>query len=74
MRLTEDKVKAWLRENRFPVPEGAAAANPSAAAAVAERLGGGVAVKAIVPTGRRGKAGAVRLVDTPRRPRTRRTP
>ena len=65
MRLTEDKVKAWLRENRFPVPEGAAAANPSAAAAVAERLGGGVAVKAIVPTGRRGKAGAVRLVDTP---------
>lgn len=65
MRLTEDKVKAWLRENRFPVPEGAAAASPSEAAAIAERLGGGVAVKAIAPTGRRGKAGAVRLVDAP---------
>lgn len=65
MRLTEDTVKAWLRENRFPVPEGAAAANPPAAAAIAERLGGGAAVKAIVPAGRRGKAGAVRLVDTP---------
>ena len=64
MRLTEEKVKAWLRENRFPVPEGSAAANPSEASVIAERLGG-VAVKAIVPTGRRGKAGAVHLVDTP---------
>ena len=65
MRLTEDKVKTWLRENRFPVPEGAAAASPSEASTIAERLGGGVAVKAIIPTGRRGKAGAVRLVDAP---------
>ncbi len=64
MRLTEEKVKAWLRENRFPVPDGAAAADPSEASAIAERLGG-VAVKAIVPAGRRGKAGAVRLADTP---------
>tara|TARA_A100001037_G_scaffold306349_1_gene350902 strand:+ start:5547 stop:6755 length:1209 start_codon:yes stop_codon:yes gene_type:complete len=64
MRLTEEKVKEWLRDNRFPVPEGSSAANSSEASAVAEQLGG-VAVKAIVPTGRRGKAGAVHLVETP---------
>jgi len=64
MRLTEEKVKSWLRDNRFPVPDGGPAANASDAAAIAERLGS-VAVKAIIPTGRRGKAGAVHLVDTP---------
>ena len=64
MRLTEEKVKEWLRDNRFPEPEGSSAANSSEASAVAEQLGG-VAVKAIVPTGRRGKAGAVHLVETP---------
>ena len=64
MRLTEDKVKAWLRENKFPVPEGAAVGSSSEASAIAEKLGS-VVVKAIVPTGRRGKAGAVHLVDTP---------
>ena len=64
MRLTEEKVKSWLRENHFPVPDGSAAANASEASVIAERLGS-VAVKAIVPTGRRGKAGAVHLVDTP---------
>ena len=65
MRLTEEKVKAWLRDNQFPVPDGGAAASASEASAIAERLGS-VAVKAIVPTGRRGKAGAVHLVDTPK--------
>ncbi len=63
--LTEDKAKAWLKRQRFPVPEGAAAATPEQAAEVAARLGGGAVVKALVPTGRRGKAGAVRLVETP---------
>tara|TARA_Y100001960_G_scaffold327729_1_gene414855 strand:- start:201 stop:1409 length:1209 start_codon:yes stop_codon:yes gene_type:complete len=64
MRLTEEKVKSWLRENKFPVPEGSAAGSPSKASQIAKELGS-VAVKAIVPTGRRGKAGAVHLVDTP---------
>ena len=64
MRLTEEKVKSWLRDNRFPVPDGGPAASASEASAIAERLGS-VAVKAIVPTGRRGKAGAVHLVGTP---------
>ena len=63
MRLTEEKVKGWLRDNHFPVPDGDTAANASEASSIAEHLGG-VAVKAIIPTGRRGKAGAVHLVDT----------
>ena len=63
--LTEDKAKAWLRRQRFPVPQGEAAATPEAAAEIARRLGGGAVVKALVPTGRRGKAGAVKLVDSP---------
>lgn len=63
--LTEDKAKAWLKQNGFAVPDGAAAATPEEAAEVARGLGGGAVVKALVPTGRRGKSGAVRLIDTP---------
>ncbi len=63
--LTEDKAKAWLKRHGFPVPDGAAAATPEEAAAIAEGLGGAAVVKALVPTGRRGKAGAVVLTDGP---------
>lgn len=63
--LTEDKAKAWLRRQRFPVPQGEAVDSPEAAAEAARKLGGGAVVKALVPTGRRGKAGAVKLVDSP---------
>lgn len=63
--LTEDKVKAALRKHGLPVPEGMAAASPEEAADAARQLGGPVVVKALVPTGRRGKAGAIGIAETP---------
>jgi succinyl-CoA synthetase beta subunit len=63
MRLTEDKAKTWLRQRSYPVPGGDSASTPDEAAAVATALGGDVVVKALIPTGRRGKAGAIRMAD-----------
>ncbi|MBM3567435.1 MAG: hypothetical protein FJX46_01620 [Alphaproteobacteria bacterium] len=65
MRLTEDHAKAWLRGQGLPVPEGMAASSPAAVAEAAARFGGRVAVKALIPAGRRGKAGGVALATTP---------
>lgn len=62
MRLTEDKVKAWLKKKALPVPDGAVASNAADAISTANHLGPLVAVKALIPIGRRGKAGAVHLV------------
>src|SRR4051812_2471343 len=59
LRLTEDLAKQWLRENAVKVPRGAAAASGDEARKVAAAFSGGAVVKALVPTGRRGKAGAV---------------
>lgn len=63
--LTEDKVKAALRNFGLPAPEGVSASTPAEAAQAAERFGGPVVIKALVPTGRRGHAGAVKFADTP---------
>ncbi|ATX67548.1 ATP-grasp domain-containing protein [Roseinatronobacter bogoriensis] len=63
--LTEDIGKQILRKTGLPVPNGFRAETPQAAADAAEQLGGQAVVKALVPTGRRGKANAVRLTDTP---------
>jgi succinyl-CoA synthetase beta subunit len=63
--LLEDETKAWLAQRGMPVPRGRAADTPDAAAAVAATMAGGAVIKALVPTGRRGHAGAVRIVDDP---------
>jgi succinyl-CoA synthetase beta subunit len=68
--LTEDRAKEWLAEGGLPVPRGRAASDPAAAAGIAAGFANGAAVKALVPTGRRGKADAVRLVDTAEEART----
>ena len=47
------------------MPEGRQATDPAEARRAAAELGGRVAVKALVPVGRRGKAGAVRLAADP---------
>ena len=65
MKLTEDLAKAWLRERGLPVPQGRVANSPAEAQAAAAALVGRVAVKALVASGRRGKAGGVRLADGP---------
>ena len=64
IRLLEDDTKAWLRTAGMRVPEGARAATPAAVSRIATALGGRVVVKALVPTGRRGKAGAVEQAAT----------
>ncbi len=63
--LTEDLAKDWLREHGLPVPRGAAAASPAEAARIAGDMPDGAVVKALIPIGRRGKAGAVHLAANP---------
>lgn len=63
--LTEDRVKALLREAGLPVPMGERAESSEAARQAAAALGGAAVVKALVPTGRRGKANAVRMAADP---------
>jgi succinyl-CoA synthetase beta subunit len=63
MKLLEDSAKAFLRNRKLPVPDGCVAGTPEEAAAAARALGGRVAVKALVATGRRGKAGGVKMVE-----------
>ena len=65
MRLLEDDAKAWLRAAGMTVPIGATVATADEAQQVAERLAAPVVVKALVPAGRRGKAGAVRYAASP---------
>lgn len=65
MRLLEHEAKSYLRKRGLPVPEGDLAVSPAQAGAVAASLGCPVAVKALVPAGRRGKAGGVCLCPDP---------
>lgn len=64
-RLSEDIAKRLLAEVGLAVPRGVVATTPADAAEAAMALGGRVAVKALVPIGGKGLAGAVRLVETP---------
>ena len=65
MDFPEHHAKPLLSRAGLRVPRGGVAADPGQAAARASELGGGVVVKAQVPAGGRGKAGAVRFADTP---------
>jgi succinyl-CoA synthetase beta subunit len=64
-RILEHDGKKLLREHGVPVPRGAAAATPMAAAAAARDLGGPVVVKSLVPSNRRAHAGGVRFAADP---------
>jgi succinyl-CoA synthetase beta subunit len=61
----EHHAKPLLARAGLRVPRGGVAADPGEAADRARELGGAVVVKAQVPAGGRGKAGAVRFADTP---------
>ncbi|MEX0828448.1 MAG: ATP-grasp domain-containing protein, partial [Haliea sp.] len=63
--LTEDLAKAALCAFGLPAPSGKKATSADQAANIAEESNGPVVVKALVPTGRRGLADAVRFADTP---------
>lgn len=64
-RLTEDETKEILKMAGLPVPRGEAVSSAKAARIVAQSFSGGSVLKALVPTGRRGKAGAVHMIDAP---------
>ncbi len=64
-RVLEHFAKSLLADAGIVVPTGETASTPEEAKFAAEHLGGSVVVKALVPTGRRGKSGAVQLVDSP---------
>ncbi|MBA4502751.1 ADP-forming succinate--CoA ligase subunit beta [Marinobacterium marinum] len=66
MNLHEYQGKALFAEYGLPVSKGIAVDTPEAAAKAAEEIGGDKwVVKAQVHAGGRGKAGGVKLVDTP---------
>lgn len=65
MDLFEYQGKEVLRRFEVPVPEGRVAKTPDEAADAARHLGGKVVVKAQVQVGGRGKAGGIKLAETP---------
>ena len=65
MDLFEYQGKQLLAAQGIPVPAGEAAETPEEARAAAERIGGSVAIKAQVQVGGRGKAGGIKVADTP---------
>jgi succinyl-CoA synthetase beta subunit len=69
MNFEEHAAKPLLARHGIAIPRGALARTPDEAAGIAERLGA-VVVKAQVPTGKRGKAGGIRLAATPAEART----
>ena len=65
MDLYEHQGKELFRRFGIPVSEGRLATSPAEARAAAEEIGGQVVVKAQVLTGGRGKAGGIKLADSP---------
>jgi succinyl-CoA synthetase beta subunit len=63
--LFEYQGKQLLAAQGIPTPSGEVAETPAEARAAAERIGGRVAVKAQVQVGGRGKAGGIKVADTP---------
>lgn len=65
MKLHEYQARDLLASHGIPVTRGGVAVTPGEARAVAESIGGPVVIKAQVLVGGRGKAGGVKLAETP---------
>lgn len=65
MKLHEYQARELLAEYGIPVTGGGVASTPEEVRQIAEQIGGRVVVKAQVFVGGRGKAGGVKLADTP---------
>ena len=65
MKLHEYQARDILQKYGIPVTGGGVASTPEEARQLAEASGGKVAVKAQVQVGGRGKAGGIKLADTP---------
>lgn len=63
-RLLEHNAKQLLKTVGIAVPAYEVASNEAEAFEIAKRIGKPVVVKALVPVGKRGKAGAIRFADT----------
>ncbi len=70
MKLHEYQAKRILAERGVPVPKGSLATTPDEAEGAARDLGGRAVLKAQVHAGGRGRAGGVKLVDSPEEART----
>ena len=65
MKIHEYQAKAFLTQFRIPVPKGGIATTPVEAKKIAAELGNKVVIKAQVYAGGRGKAGGIKMADTP---------
>lgn len=65
MKIHEYQAKQVLARYGVPVPAGEVATTPAEVRAIAEKLGKRVVVKSQVHVGGRGKAGGIKLADTP---------
>ncbi len=65
MKLHEYQARDILERFGLPVTGGGVASTPQEARRLAEQIGGRVVIKAQVQVGGRGKAGGVKLADTP---------
>jgi len=65
MRLHEYQAKQIFKRNGIPVADGELALTPEDVKEIAERLGGKVVLKSQVLVGGRGKAGGIKIADSP---------
>ncbi|MEO8202061.1 MAG: ADP-forming succinate--CoA ligase subunit beta [Gemmatimonadota bacterium] len=65
MNLHEYQGRALFRAAGIPMPDGDVASSPAEAEGIARALGGAVVIKAQVHAGGRGKAGGVKVVNSP---------
>jgi succinyl-CoA synthetase beta subunit len=65
VNLHEYQAKRLFAEHGIPIPNGKMASTPAEAREIARELGGRVVVKAQVHTGGRGKAGGIKLANSP---------
>ncbi len=65
MNLHEYQAKRLFAEHGVPIPNGDVASTPAEAREIARELGGKVVVKSQVLIGGRGKAGGIKLANTP---------
>src|SRR3989304_2300522 len=65
MKLHESQAKQIFSQSGIAIPRGRVASTASEAKSVAQELGGRVVVKSQVLVGGRGKAGGIRLANTP---------
>lgn len=65
MKIHEYRAKELLVEYGIPVPRGKVAATPAEAREIAAEIGNRTVVKAQVYAGGRGKAGGIRMADSP---------